>query len=374
MKKKNFKKKIASSILLFLFIFSSSSIFSFPQANNNSSKGESVQNSEELKLSATYRTTTEVVSTESTGGSGNPTIAVDGVGNAHVAWRDSTSYGGSGGDTDIFYKRWNATSSTWTTTEVVSTESTDSSYDPTIAVDGTGNVHVAWEDHSNYDGSGWDPDIFYKRWNATSSTWTTTEVTSTDDSWDPKIAADGAGNVHVAWKDEDDIVYKRWNATSSTWTTTEVVSTESTGDIYSPLTIAVDGSGNVYIAWRDYSNYDGSGTDSDIFYKRWNAPSSTWTTTEVVSTESTDSSYDPTIAVDGAGNVHVAWEDYTNYSGSGTDPDIFYKRLVELPSEPSDQFHLTIIIIAITSIAGGIGVAGITIFLLRKRKRASEVK
>ena len=94
----------------------------------------------------------------------------------------------------------------------------------------------------------------------------------------------------------------------------------------------------------------------------------------MVSTESWDFSFAPTIAVDDAGNVHIAWEDWTNYSDSGTDYDIFYKRLVELPSEPSEQFPLTIIIIACISIAGGIGVAGITIFLLRKRKRASEVK
>ncbi|MBA7656945.1 hypothetical protein ES703_64874 [subsurface metagenome] len=52
------------------------------------------------------------------------------------------------------------------------------------------------------------------------------------------------------------------------------------------------------------------------------------------------------------------------------DPDILDKEIGEI----AEEFPLTIIIIAIASIAGGIGVAGITIFLLRKRKRASEVK
>ncbi len=176
----------------------------------------------------------------------------------------------------------------WTTTEVVSTESTGNSYYPTIALDGSGNVHLAWNDHTDYDGSGTDEDIFYKR----------------------------------------------WNATTAAWTTTEVVSTESTGDSVHP-TIALDGSGNVHIAWEDYTVYDGSGTDRDIFYKRWNVTMAAWTTTEVVSTESTSSSRYSTIVLDGSGSVHIAWYDSTDYGGSGTDTDIFYKKLISSPLNPS---------------------------------------
>ena len=290
-------------------------------------------------------TTTEVVSTESAGDSFRPSIAVDGAGNAHVAWRDNTDYGGSGSDYDIFYKRWNATSSTWTTTEVVSTESTGASTFPSIAVDGTENVHVAWIDSTDYNGSGSDDDIFYKRWNSTSSTWTTTEVVSTestDDSKFPSIAVDGTENVHVAWLDytdyngsgtDIDVFYKRWNATTDTWTTTEVVSTESSSNSYDP-SIVVDCAGNVHVAWMDSTDYNGSGGDLDIFYKRWNVTSSTWTTTEVVSTESTGNSWTPSIVVDGAGNAHVTWYDFTDYGGSGTDGDIFYRKLANIPNTP----------------------------------------
>ena len=332
----DWKLKITGSILLFLFIFSSFSLFFFPQAKNNLSKDESVENSEELKLSATYWTTTEVVSTESTGYSLVPTIALDSAGNAHVAWEDNTDYDGSGIDSDIFYKLWNATTSTWTTTEVVSTESIFHSNHPTIAVESAGNVHVAWRDWTIIGGAGMDLGIFYKRWNVTSSTWTTTEKISTEstgESNDPTIAVDDTGNVHVAWEEytdyggsgiDLDIFYKLWNATSSTWTTTEVVSTESTVESNDP-TIAVDGAGNVHVAWEDPMNYGGSGIDRDIFYKLWNATSSTWATTEVVSTESTGESLYPTIAVDEAGNAHVAWRDWTIIGGAGIDSDIFYK-------------------------------------------------
>jgi hypothetical protein len=151
--------------------------------------------------------------------------------------------------------------------------------------------------------------------------------------------------VHITWQDytdyggsgtDTDIFYKHWNATTATWTTTEVVSTESSNSSYRGPTLAADGSGNVHITWGDDTNYGGSGTDIDIFYKYWNATTATWTTTEVVSTESTGDSEAPTIAADGSGNVHIAWHDYTDYGSSGTDRDIFYKRFISSsPLNPS---------------------------------------
>jgi len=106
-------------------------------------------------------TATEVISTESTDGSDYPSLAVDPDGNIHVAWYEDTDYGGSGADRDIFYKA--KIDGSWTTTEVISTESTDPSYVPSLAVDPDGNIHVAWFDDTDYGGAGTDPDVFYKR-------------------------------------------------------------------------------------------------------------------------------------------------------------------------------------------------------------------
>ncbi len=66
-------------------------------------------------------TMTEVVSTASTDGSKFPSLAVGSDGKVHIAWHDSTDYGGSGTDTDIFYSRFEPGVG-WMTTEVVSTE------------------------------------------------------------------------------------------------------------------------------------------------------------------------------------------------------------------------------------------------------------
>jgi len=108
------------------------------------------------------------------------------------------------------------------------------------------------------------------------------------------------------------------------WGPIEVVSTESTD--HSPRPYAcVDIFGTVHVVWEDETNYSECGNDPDIFYK-YKPRGGDWTVTEVVSTESNGESKCPTIAVDTNGMVHVAWYDKTNYSGCGENPDIFYKN------------------------------------------------
>jgi len=121
---------------------------------------------------------TQLVSTESAANSFRASLGVDSSGNVHIAWQDDTDYAGSGADTDIFYKRFEVCSG-WTPTEVVSTESTGNSEYPSLGVDFHGNVHIAWQDWTDYGGSGADADIFYKRYEVGVG-WTTTEVVSTE--------------------------------------------------------------------------------------------------------------------------------------------------------------------------------------------------
>ncbi len=330
------KLKISTSIFLIVFI-----ITSYPLSTTNIKavvNENSKTNIDSCEHILWSWGDTEVISTESIDGSSVPSLAVDSLGNVHVAWEDDTDYAGAGIDKDIFYKRWEVASSSWTTTEVVSTESTDISSKPSLAVDSLGNVHIAWEDITDYTGAETDKDIFYKHWNSSISSWTTTEVIFTEskgNSWFPSLAIDILGNVHIAWDDltnydgaggDADIFYTRWNITTSTWwTRPEVVSTESTLLSTRP-SLNIDPLGNVHIAWNDQTDYDGAGIDQDIFYKRWDSSISSWTTTEVISTESTDSSWYPSLVVDSLGNVHIAWHDETVYENCGTDRDIFYKQ------------------------------------------------
>ena len=305
------------------FLLAATSFSTITQANN-------IKNSY-IEMNKGW-TITEVVSTESTSASSFPSIAIDCYGKIHVAWRDLTNYGGSGTDFDIFYKYCDI-SGVWSLTEVISTESTEESREPSISVDCTGMVHVAWCDYTDYGGSGADKDIFYKFRDMT-GVWSTTEIVSTestDNSYAPSLAIENDGTIHIAWYDytnyagsgsDYDIFYKTRSSTG-TWSVTEVVSTESSSDSSNP-SLFVDITGIVYVSWDDNTNYNGCGTDFDIFYKYLDL-NGDWSLTEVVSTESTSDSFWPTLKVDSDSNIHVIWDDWTDYNSAGVDEDIFYK-------------------------------------------------
>ena len=283
---------------------------------------------------------TEVVSTESTSGSYAPSIVIDSQNSIHVVWYDYTDIEGCGSDRDILYKKLDSVTSTWSTTEVVSTESTADSNSQDLAIDELDNLHVAWNDQTNYNGAGTDMDIFYKCWNKTLASWTISEVVSTEStsgggSWYPSLAVGNTGDIHITWNDDtnlascgsdEDIFYKRWDSFLSSWTTTEVVSTESTSDSYR-ASVVVDSNNNAHIGWNDLTNYNGAAGDYDIFYKVWNSTTDTWTITEVVSIESTGYSVMCDTAIDSRNNLHMTWHDITDYNGCGSDVDIFYKYL-----------------------------------------------
>ncbi len=273
----------------------------------------------------------ELVSSESTSVSDKPSAAVDKEGNVHVVWVDQTDYSSSGIDQDLFYKKWNVKKHSWSNTEVLTPESSLDSIEPDIAIDSAGNVHVVWRDGHDYTGTSSPTyDIFYKKWNVYLKNWETTQyisVDSTDFSISPVVAVDTLGNVHVAWKEytsKQDIHHRRWNNITQSWLPTEIVSVESSAEAQQP-TMKIDLWNNLHIAYLDNTDIFSSGTDFDLYYKKWDFTTSSWSALELVSTESTALSYNPIIDVDSLGNAHLAWSDHTEYDGSGVDTDIFYK-------------------------------------------------
>ncbi|MHA2330198.1 MAG: hypothetical protein ACXACR_16895, partial [Candidatus Hodarchaeales archaeon] len=140
-------------------------------------------------------------------------IAVDGIGNVHVAWEDDTNiYGAGKDDVDIFYKYWNLTTQTWSgrvnQTDVVSAGCTWVSTFSKIAIDSAGYPHVTWSDYTDL---GWGSNtfnIFYRFWNPTTNSWTgrnaSIDVVSGNyaiDCYRSEIAIDQADNVHIVWNE-----------------------------------------------------------------------------------------------------------------------------------------------------------------------------
>jgi hypothetical protein len=297
----------------------------------------------------------ETVSTESTALSESPALAIDNSGRVHVAWYDQTDILTAGTDRDVFYKR-RSSEGVWTTTELVSTLSDSGVQEVSIAVDNQGNPSIAWTDATDTgDLGGTDYDIFYNNLTITTSTWLGMTLVSGESdlgSYAPDVELDEEGNIHIAWYDrsdlgsgtDDDIFYKKYSISEEAWSSLTFISTESDGDSRHPY-MMIDNAGINHITWQDESNYDSAGFDWDIFYK-YSAPHlSTWSTTEVISVESTNWAALASIAVDQEGTVHISWEDLTEYPGVGSDWDIYYKYRT---TESEDWSPLTLVSTDIT--------------------------
>ncbi len=287
-----------------------------------------------------YQTNTwaamECVSPDSSGIADRPNIIIDDEDTIHVFWMDDTNYyGTAGGDQDICYSKKTAVSTSWSTVEIISTESSLGSYYPVSGVDDDGNLHVVWYDSTDYLGSGVDPDIFYKKWYASSSSWGTAEVVSTesdDFSGVPSMCVNSDGEVFVAWKDssnfdlsglDQDIFFKRKDL-SGDWSYTSVLSWSS--DLHSEyVKLACGDDGKIHAVWNDYSDVADSGTDIDILYCSFNPNLESWSNIEAVSDMCILSSSRPDVTVDIYGEVHVVWQDSTPYGGSNSDYDIMYR-------------------------------------------------
>ncbi len=277
----------------------------------------------------------ELVSTVSSSFSEMPEIAVDSTGSVHVVWLESDDILGSGADRDICYRE--KTSSGWGSIELVSIESDSTSTYLSIVADSNGVAHVAWEDFADYTLPDGDQDIFYKHRSAL-GIWSAAEIItdlSTTSAYNPEIQLDSQQNIIIAWNDlsnilgsgtDQDVFYRQLDKDLITWSPLKLISSESDATSASPsLSKGVDGM--IHIVWYDYSDYEGAGSDADIFYKSYDSSLDSWSISDIVSTESTGTSFRPNVDVDGTNSIYVIWEDTTDVGGGGTGNNILFKYL-----------------------------------------------
>lgn len=178
-------------------------------------------------------------------------IAVDPVGNVHVAaWDSATS------SEHVVYSRWNGR--VWSQPENISDNFIGNAWNPAIGADASGNVYVVWQDES---GAASNPEIFYRRWNG--GVWSQAENISQTPglSWFPAAGVDPQGALHAVWADYDigatqmQILHKGY--AGGVWSQTEVLTQANTGFPKA----AVDPSGNLHVVWKATV----SGND-EIFY------------------------------------------------------------------------------------------------------------
>jgi hypothetical protein len=263
------------------------------------------------------------MSTNSEGRAVGPFIEIDSKDNIHVVW--------SGGG--LVYKNYNSTSNVWSINEVISSNS--SKY--AIRVDSSNNLHVVWSTKDNYASSGPDTDIFYKNYNFTSAVWSSTELVSSNSSVQsahPDIALDSKDIIHITWWDRKvisdsvldfDVYYINYNLSTLVWSSADIVSNEM-GYHGTHPSIAVDSQDNLHFAWQDTINRSSDITTSQIFYNNYNRTSSLWSTTEIISVQTQYDSHRPEIIIDNLDLIYVIY-----HNGAGHDK-IYYSTTLNITS------------------------------------------
>lgn len=262
-------------------------------------------------------------------------IAVDPLGTIHIAWREGDDLLSSGIDPDIFYRQ--KTSSGWGVIELVSTESVDVSVYLEIVADSNGFAHIVWEDPATFLDADIDIDILYK-YRTAAGVWSTAEMVSDlslAHAYKPEIQLDSQENILIAWHDSTDIIsagadsdvfFRKLDSDLTTWSSTQLISSVSDSESYRAR-MATSTDGVIHIVWYDYSDYLESGVDGDIFHRKYDPSSNSWSITDVISTESTGNSLNVEIGIDGLNYLYLAWEDFTLVGGPSSQENIFFKYL-----------------------------------------------
>ena len=237
-----------------------------------------------------------------------PKAIIDHAGTLHVTWYgwEETAY-------KIFYSR-RSPDGIWSSPEIASSAGGDKEA-RYLAVDDNGVVHLVWAGgevyHSLRDESG---------------TWSTPQNISnmpgiSGGGYPDRLSMtmDSDGSVHIAWSDNttgnDEIFYTQ-RFSNGYWTEPENL-TNNPGESYQPW-IAADEFGNIHLLWIDnsYGNYE-------IFYLERSAPG-TWSSAQNLSLTSTISRF-PKLTLSRTGDLHVVW---TEYPIDHTYSNVFYTHRV----------------------------------------------
>ncbi len=212
-------------------------------------------------------------------------VAVNDSGIVHVVWQDATD-GAWGIDTEIMYCNYSATTG-WSNASVISDSiipwNNQASETPEIAVSDLGILHVVWADDTS-GAWGTDKEIMYSNYTEAKG-WSNATVISDDSTgWNngisinPSIAVNGSGILHVVWADSTvgtwgsdlEIMYCNYTSASG-WSNATVISDDVNvwnNEMSNWPSIAVNGSGTVHVAWSDDTN-GAWGSDWEILYSNY---------------------------------------------------------------------------------------------------------
>jgi hypothetical protein len=271
-----------------------------------------------------------------------PAIAVDQSGTIYVVWNIEEP-----GDTGIYFSRSTDRGVTFSpavrVNDNVAYPPSFDAYQPDVAFDSTGNIYVVWHDYRAWadDNAYTSPiDIYLDKSMDGGATWgTDVKVTSGTGyypwSFQPYIAVNQkTGHIDISYTDYNrywpegdygDVYVSRSVDGGASFGAK--VKVDDTGDTTEQgfSSIAVDPlSGGVFVAF-----YDLRGGDRDIYVAKSTDDGQIFGTNVRANDVTTNDQEEPTVRVDGLGNVFVVWKDWRDDSDPTTAPylnDIYLAR------------------------------------------------
>jgi lysophospholipase L1-like esterase len=236
-----------------------------------------------------------------------PSLAFTPDGTAWVAWAVSTAEDEIG----ILVSHWEG--DRWSTPVPVLGTSALAGRQPALAAAPDGGLWLAWVGHD-----GTDREIYASHRDGVAHgavVWSAPEQVGNDDTdglaYDmfPRLAVDGSGEVWLVWvsyeaPSGDEIHASHWDGT--TWSPQQQISTaDETPDTRPALTL--DTGGQPWVAWQGVP--EDTGLYWRVLLSHWDTEESAWTAEAVVSSPSSleVDEREPSLAFDGAGQLHVAW-------------------------------------------------------------------
>ena len=261
----------------------------------------------------------------------DPQLAMDGSGRLHVVWQMKLR----DGKKEIRFATSADGGKSWPA-QGVKVNQADGAFEPRIALDGNGHIYVTWYDERVSVTRGASPErdlaVFFTRSPDGGNSWPAQDVKlsaapprtgrSASISAKPRIAADGAGRVFVAWYDtrnkRGDLYYKRSDDRGQTWLTPEVRLQREEGNI-SDFQLLKDPSGALFLLWSE----DRTQTldRNQVRLSRSQDWGKEWDVQALRIDDSPKKAQFPHLAADGKGNLYVAWHDTRN-----GEPDIYFRR------------------------------------------------
>ena len=240
-----------------------------------------------------------------------PSLALDTSGNPVVAW---TEWNGS--SNDVYVKRWDSVSLSWVQLGgALDVNPAQNAISHSLALDSANRPVVAF-----FENDGTSFNIYVKRWDGTD--WVllggALDVNLGEDAYDPSLALDASGNPVVAWHEHtpgqfDNIYVKRWNGTS--WEPLGGALDVNVNDGAALASLALDASGNPVVAWTEWN-----ALSNNVYVKRWDGANWVPLGNELDISEPQPAG-SPSLALDTSGRPVVAW-----FENDGTSDNIYVKR------------------------------------------------